>query len=932
MKKFALLCLALASLAACVQDPEIESNVPVFSDESLSAAPQSHSVILSAAYTGSDASSITGCGFKLGKDVSLSDGKEYPSLEVANHTLQLEISGLDADQTYYYQAFARNGSGLVCSAVRSFKTLAEALPPAPGEKPSFLYLVNSRNEVQDVAFKAKLKTTEGYDILKVGLCYNKTGQPTTSDSNVVAALDEEQVMTVHLTTLDPETQYTFRAYAEIFSDTAGKETVYSDPETLTTLATPPVNPTAWIDFVDPYARQACLARYDFDKDGGVSYAEAAEAVSMDSLFEDYTGVASFDEIQYFTSITSLKKTFRNCSNLQSITLPDGITDITSTFVNCTSLQQVTLPDGLEIIQGGAFYGCSSLQQINVPSALKEIHDQAFDGCTSLTNFTFPASLKKICCYSFHNAALSTIILPEGLETIGGNAFNGVASATEINIPSTVTGIGGYAFRQTGGKLTIACNLSSATAAEYFGASGTIGGSGGCRIFYGNTFNEIVFAEGVTTIPAELCKDWTSLQTYHFPSTLTTIGDSAFSGSGLQVVDLPGTITSLGKSVFAGCQSLEQIIVREGITALPEKTFNFCQHVQTVQLPTTLLTIGSEAFYYTTGTANLSSDMNIDSSNKGFYGAHFTSVHIDEGVTHISGSFFADCDKLTSVSIPSTLTYIGNEAFYSCTLLSDIQLPSQLEYIGTHAFKYCSSLSNIEIPASVTSLGSGIFDGAAGDTAGSCLTIRCPLPSVASQSVAPFANSYFYKVVLAEGITSVGNYALCSLNGTGELVLPSTLQTIGDYGFLYCRATSVTFPNGLTTLGTGAFMNNCLVRIEVPASVHTISEYCFSGTHATEVILHEGLVSIKSSAFSGQIFTSLTVPSTVQEIGQYSMPYDYLTTYRLLPVTPPAYSGLENSWKTVKDELQILVPASSLAAYKAAWSTYYIKDHIYADTL
>ncbi len=74
--------------------------------------------------------------------------------------------------------------------------------------------------------------------------------------------------------------------------------------------------------------------------------------------------------------------------------------------------------------------------------------------------------------------------------------------------------------------------------------------------------------------------------------------------------------------------------------------------------------------------------------------------VEEGVTSISDSMFAQCENLTSVTLPESVTSIGEYAFSWCYKLTGINIPNSVTSIGAHAFNYCTSLTSMTIPASV----------------------------------------------------------------------------------------------------------------------------------------------------------------------------------------------------------------------------------------
>ena len=99
-----------------------------------------------------------------------------------------------------------------------------------------------------------------------------------------------------------------------------------------------------IDFADDNVKAICVANWDTDGDGELSYAEAAAVTSLGTAFKNNADITSFDELQYFTGLTSLPNaSFMSCTNLVSISLPSSIASLgTGAFFNCTSLSVMTV--------------------------------------------------------------------------------------------------------------------------------------------------------------------------------------------------------------------------------------------------------------------------------------------------------------------------------------------------------------------------------------------------------------------------------------------------------------------------------------------------------------------------------------------------------------------------------------------------------------
>ncbi len=124
-------------------------------------------------------------------------------------------------------------------------------------------------------------------------------------------------------------------------------------------------------------------------------------------------------------------------------------------------------------------------------------------------------------------------------------------------------------------------------------------------------------------------------------------------------------------------SIEEIVVSEGITTIETGAFKGCSELRKVTLPKSLISIESDAFRECKKLEMVcfNGENNTDGSD----------AEEADGLKSIDGSAFWGCDALKEIKIPNTVKTIGNYAFYCCSKLTNIVFPETLEELGSFAF-------------------------------------------------------------------------------------------------------------------------------------------------------------------------------------------------------------------------------------------------------
>ena len=262
--------------------------------------------------------------------------------------------------------------------------------------------------------------------------------------------------------------------------------------------------------------------------------------------------------------------FRN-QNIKSYVIPSSVASIgDSAFSWCSSLSEIVIPSSVTSIGDGAFYDCYSLSEIVIPSSVTSIGDSAFSYCSSLSEIVIPSSVSSIGDSAFSDCrSLSEIVIPSSVTSIGDSAFYCCSSLKYISIPKSVIGLNGNPFTRWDSKLEC---LSPNFVYE----------------------DDILFNKDKSRIISFRNQN---IKSYVIPSSVTSIGDSAFSWcDSLSEIVIPSSVTSIGKGAFSCCDSLSEIVIPSSVTSIGDSAFSCCYSLSEIVIPFSVTSIGDSAFY------------------------------------------------------------------------------------------------------------------------------------------------------------------------------------------------------------------------------------------------------------------------------------------------------------------------------------------------
>ncbi|MCR5120356.1 MAG: leucine-rich repeat protein [Lachnospiraceae bacterium] len=515
---------------------------------------------------------------------------------------------------------------------------------------------------------------------------------------------------------------------------------------------------------------------------------------------------------------------------------------------------------------------------------------------------------------------TVVVIPDRCEEILHDAFYENTSITSVTIPSKVKKIGEAAFHGCSNLRTliietIDLEILPTIRAPFKGSPlSNVTLPEGMTVIPKELFAEVNFGEGIdiklpstlTKIDNEAFYKTTNLKTIVFPSGLKEIAAAAFSDSDLTSVTIPSKVNKIGEDAFSHCKNLTtlkidstdieilptihppfkesplaSVTLPEGMLVLPVDLFAevpFAENIE-LKLPSTLTKIDTEAFY---ACKNLKT------------------IVLPAGLKEISSTAFSNSD-LTSITIPSKVNKIGEDAFSNCKKLTTLKIKStDIEILPTihPPFKGCP-LSNVNLPEGMISLPAEIFAGVI-FAVGMDLKLPSTLKTIGNEAF--FGAENLEKIILPDSMEKIGDYAFSETELSG-ITIPSKVKEIGEGAFRECKKLRTISVNSavLEKAGVGLYpsFSKCTVsRIDLSDDITVLPRGLFSNIVFIEdftLVLPKNLTTIETGAFSSSTgIKSITFPVGIKtiKINAFSGCGD---------ISEVIYEGSESGWKKVTIE-------------------------------
>jgi len=349
---------------------------------------------------------------------------------------------------------------------------------------------------------------------------------------------------------------------------------------------------------------------------------------------------------------------------------------------------------------------------------------------------------------------------------------------------------------------------------------------------------------------------------------------AFRYSSLESISFPDSLTTIKGRAFDGCESLVSVTLGTGLKDVGDHAFNFCNNIANVTIP--------------------------------------------NGVTDIPAGMFPYCE-ITSIVIPDTVINIGANAFLNCPI-NTVTIPVSVKSIGTSAFSGAKAFSVDASNQYFSSLDGVLFNKDQTEL------LQFPRNNEISDYSIPngvirigekaFVNSFLNSITISASVTDFeefffgGNYNLQAFyvdssnqhyNSVDGVLFNKSKTTLLQYPAVKAQYSdnSYIIPNGVTTIGSYAFMTIPTISVTIPVSVTSIENPAgitdgfyvdslnqhyssldgvlfnktqtellrFPVSKTGDYIIPSGVTTIGASAFANSYLTNVTIHAGVASIGE-----------------------------------------------------------------
>lgn len=624
---------------------------------------------------------------------------------------------------------------------------------------------------------------------------------------------------------------------------------------------------------------------------------------------------------------------------------------------------IVLPEGLLEIKANAFSGQSKLTSLVIPGTVKSVKTK-FAQMSGISELTFPASVKEMVTIESGRIQKLTI---EGSPTITAGSRDYITGSVTNNIVYFIDNDTSYKNVEITLTSAVPPTLPEVTRIQYKAYSGrtTVHVPEGCS----DAYNAAGWNQAEVLVEGTDHADVDGIRYYH--DSHRAIGYDVVSELN-GPLNIPQTVQIGGKTypvevlavrMFEGegeslIKNITAITLNEGLTEIGEMGFFNCSKIKELELPASLTTMGSNAFWNIGIKVVCHSAAPLTLPKSTTYSYQFKKCTVIVPVGSVA-AYVAATDKgwdesntyLTFAGLADGVEYRANDTEAWVTGVADDTVVADIkDYLSIDgsqmpvtridvAFSGKTQLQKVTVPAAVKALPENMFR--------DCTSLNAVTFASGSQLQTigkwAFMSTAVAAIEIPEGVTELPDGVFKNCLSLTEITLPSNLVSVGGGCFYNCKAlTTVNVCADNLTIADRAFYScesletinsanplqlssdisklgmefeGCKSLKAVSVAGGMIGSFAFDGCESlVSVGIAEGVKTIGEYAFDGcTSLKRILLPASLQEIKHETFRNVVFEEITCLAVTP--LSIRDNTFTDYSAHL--CVPAESMAAYAAA---------------
>lgn len=396
--------------------------------------------------------------------------------------------------------------------------------------------------------------------------------------------------------------------------------------------------------------------------------------------EAFKGCLSLREFD-LANVTEVAQNAFSYSGLYSLDVPEGC-NFAATLIDCPDLKYLTVRN---LSKGDAtFQNLPNLERLEILSVAEDRRD--YDWCNIyrvMVGFGERKGVIKIDC----GLPSITISNAPWLKRLELNSPVGGIDIREDAVPAevAVSSVEDYLQCTFKNNLTPGGYSKSAEIDFYVGDELVrnleipAGSDIKPLVFAGMTFDKVTFldGEGKTSVGEYAFAYDTRLRELEFAGGISSLGEMAFTGTGVESVTLPEDLSSIGPRLFRGCSRLRKVVFPHNLEYIPYQTVDYCPKLEQLIIPEGVT--GAGYYVYSDSEGAPLSLISLPSTFKSFYsGAYPTFLNLPNDVeilcwasTPPGGNLDNFTGNTVHVPVGCKDAYLNSKIWAGATIIDDL---------------------------------------------------------------------------------------------------------------------------------------------------------------------------------------------------------------------------------------------------------------------